>query len=72
LVGWFSGCTVVWSGLFLVGNVLYGRITTALILLGMLTVSGLILVWVINRLWSPKDVPAGEMLQTSGAGAERD
>ena len=74
LVGWVSGCTVVWSGLFLVGNVLYGRITTALILLGTLTISGLVLVWVINRLWSGsrKDVPAGEVLPASDAWAKRD
>jgi hypothetical protein len=74
LVGWVSGCTVVWSGLFLVGNVLYGRTTTALILLGTLTISGLMLVWVINRLWSGtgKDVPRGKVLQESDAWAKGD
>jgi len=65
---------VVWSGLFLVGNVLYGRTTTALILLGTLTISGLMLVWVINRLWSGtgKDVPGGKVLQESDAWAKGD
>jgi len=74
LVGWVSGCAVVWSGLFLVGNLLYGRMTTALILFGTLTISGLTLVWVMNRLWSGtrKDGPAGQVLQTSGAWAKRD
>jgi Na+/proline symporter len=74
LVGWVSGCAVVWSGLFLVGNLLYGRITTALLLLGTLTISGLTLVWVINRLWSGtrKEVSTGEVLQTSRAWAKRD
>jgi len=73
LVGWVSGCAVVWSGLFLVGNLLYGRMTTALILFGTLTISGLTLVWVMNRLWSGtrKDGPAGQVLQTSGAWAKR-
>ena len=74
LAGWVSGCAVVWSGLFLVGNLLYGRMTTALLLLGTLTIGGLILVWVINRLWSGtrKEVSAGEVLQTSRAWAKRD
>jgi Na+/proline symporter len=74
LVGWVSGCAVVWSGLFLVGNLLYGRMTTALLLLGTLTISGLTLVWVINRLWSGtrKEVSTGEALRTSRAWAKRD
>ncbi len=54
LVGWSSGCTVIWSALFTVGNFLYGRMNYAWILLGVFTVSGLILIAVVNKLWSRK------------------
>ena len=30
LVGWLSGCTMIWSALFTVGNFLYGRMRYAL------------------------------------------
>ena len=53
LIGWVSGCTVIWSALFTVGNFLYGRLTYAYILLGIFIASGLVLLKVINRLWSP-------------------
>jgi Na+/proline symporter len=52
LLGWVAGCTVIWSGLFMVGNFLYGRLNTALMLLVALTISGVALIAVINRLWS--------------------
>ena len=52
LLGWLAGCTVIWSSLFTVGNYLYGRINMALILLGVFMVSGLVLLKVINTLWS--------------------
>ena len=52
LLGWVAGCTVIWSGLFTVGNFLYGRNGTALILLGVLVVSSAALMAGINRLWS--------------------
>jgi SSS family solute:Na+ symporter len=52
LLGWVAGCTVVWSGLFMVGNFLYGRATTAIVLLVTLAISGVMLISVINRLWS--------------------
>jgi Na+/proline symporter len=54
LVGWSSGCTVIWSALFTVGNFLYGRMNYAWILLGVFIVSGLILIAVVNKLWSRK------------------
>ena len=53
LIGWVSGCTVIWSALFTVGNFLYGRLTYAYILLGIFIASGLVLLKVINTLWSP-------------------
>ena len=52
LLGWVAGCTVVWSGLFMVGNFLYGRTPTAWALLAVMVLGGLVLIAVINRLWS--------------------
>jgi len=52
LLGWFSGCIVIWSSLFTIGNFLYGRINYALILLAVFIVSGIILINVVNKLWT--------------------
>jgi Na+/proline symporter len=52
LLGWVAGCTVIWSGLFAVGNFLYGRMDMALLLLGLFILGGLVLIYVINKLWS--------------------
>ena len=52
LLGWFAGCTVIWSALFTVGNFLYGRMNYAYILLAVFIVSGIVLIKVVNRLWS--------------------
>ncbi|MBI4891771.1 MAG: Na+:solute symporter [Acidobacteria bacterium] len=52
LLGWAAGCSVVWSGLFTVGNVLYGRWNTAMMLVTVFVVSGLVLIKVIKRLWA--------------------
>lgn len=52
LLGWVAGCTVIWSSLFTVGNFLYGRTGYAYALLAVFIVSGLALLYVINRLWS--------------------
>ena len=57
LLGWVSGCTVIWSSLFTVGNFLYGRTGYALMLLGVCIVSSGALLLVINRLWSKDSVP---------------
>jgi solute:Na+ symporter, SSS family len=53
LLGWVAGCAVVWSGLFTVGNFLYGRTSMALVLSGVFVVGSVVLIMVINRLWSP-------------------
>jgi Na+/proline symporter len=50
-LGWVSGCTVIWSSLFAIGNFLYGRTQPALILTGVFVVSGVVLLWVVNHLW---------------------
>jgi Na+/proline symporter len=50
-LGWVSGCLVIWSSLLSIGNLLYGRMQPAFILLGVFAVSGLALLYVINHLW---------------------
>ncbi len=52
LLGWASGCIVIWSALFCVGNFIYGRNGYALGLLAIFILSGLGLVKVIRRLWT--------------------
>ena len=56
LIGWVSGCTVIWSSLFTVGNFLYGRTPQALGLFGVVVVSGLVLLFVVQKLWSDNGV----------------
>ncbi len=51
LVGWVSGCTVIWAALFTVGNFLYGRTGYALGLFAVFVGSGAVLIYVINQLW---------------------
>jgi len=50
-LGWVSGCFVIWSSLFAIGNFLYGRMQSALILTGIFVVSGVALLYVVNHLW---------------------
>ena len=50
-LGWVSGCVVIWSSLFAIGNFLYGRTGLALGLTAIFVVSGLALVYVIRNLW---------------------
>jgi hypothetical protein len=51
LLGWFAGCTMIWSALFTVGNFLYGRTNYALALLAVFVVSAMIVIEVVRRLW---------------------
>jgi len=51
LLGWFSGCAAVWSGLFLIGSMLYGRWSQASLLAVVLAVSGSTLIWVMRHIW---------------------
>ncbi len=61
LLGWAAGCTVIWSGLFTVGNFLYGCLDLALTLLGVFIVGALALLYVMNRLWTaPTTAAAAE------------
>ena len=52
LLGWSAGCAAIWSSLFTVGNVLYGRLAPAAWLGAVFVVSGLVLLAVIRKLWS--------------------
>jgi solute:Na+ symporter, SSS family len=61
-LGWVSGCAVIWSSLFAIGNFLYGRTQPALILTGVFVISGMTLLWVVNRLWDKNRVDASPAL----------
>ncbi len=50
-LGWISGCAVIWSSLFAIGNFLYGRTALATTLTMVFVVSGLTLLYVIRHLW---------------------
>ena len=50
-LGWIAGCLTIWSSLFAIGNFLYGRTQTAMLLTAMFVVSGSVLLSVVNRLW---------------------
>jgi SSS family solute:Na+ symporter len=52
LLGWFTGCATIWSGLFLIGTMLYGRWTQAALIGVVLLVSGSTLIWVMSNLWT--------------------
>jgi solute:Na+ symporter, SSS family len=59
LMGWVAGCTAIWSGLFVVGNFLYGRMGYAIALAAIFLVSGSIVIKVMLSLWPvqrPTDV----------------
>jgi SSS family solute:Na+ symporter len=52
MLGWMAGCTMIWSALFAVGNYLYGRMNTALLLLVVFAISAGVLLYVVRELWS--------------------
>ena len=52
LLGWFAGCTAIWSALFAVGNFLYGRTGMAWLLTAVFAVSGLVVIRIVARLWT--------------------
>jgi len=54
LIGWVAGCAMIWSSLFIVGNLLYGRYDYALMLGVIFMISGILLLRVINKLWTGK------------------
>ena len=64
-LGWIAGCVTIWSSLFAIGNVLYGRWSLAIALAAVFAVSGSTLLYVVNTLWDrpepaqPARVPSG-------------
>ena len=52
LLGWSTGCVMIWSALFCVGNFLYGRMNYTYALLAIFLVSATALIRIINRLWN--------------------
>jgi SSS family solute:Na+ symporter len=52
LVGWISGSLTIWSALFTVGNILYGRWVYAGVLFAVFVAAGLVLLRVVRRLWA--------------------
>lgn len=50
-IGWVSGCAVIWSALFCIGNFLYGRTLAGVILAVVLVLSSVVLFLVVGRLW---------------------
>jgi SSS family solute:Na+ symporter len=51
LVGWLSGCVMIWSALFTVGNFLYGRTGYGVVLSAIFLISGAIVTQVVRKLW---------------------
>ena len=51
LTGWTMGCAMIWSALFTVGNILYGRTDYAVILGVIFAISGFIVIRVVKKLW---------------------
>ncbi|HPO13288.1 MAG TPA: Na+:solute symporter [Candidatus Hydrogenedentes bacterium] len=52
LLGWSAGCIMIWSSLFTVGNLLYGRYLYTAVLLGVFIISGAAVLYVVNQLWT--------------------
>jgi Na+/proline symporter len=52
LLGWFAGCTAIWSSLFAVGNFLYGRTGLALVLTAVFAASAVVVIIIVKRLWT--------------------
>jgi SSS family solute:Na+ symporter len=50
MLGWFAGCTMIWSALFAVGNYLYGRMPQALLLTVVCVVTTASLTMVMRKL----------------------
>ncbi|KAF0150873.1 MAG: Na+/solute symporter [Ignavibacteria bacterium] len=52
LLGWVSGCVMIWSALFTVGNFLYGRYELAFLLLAVFATSTVVIFRVVKKLWN--------------------
>lgn len=58
LLGWAVGCAMIWSALFTVGNILYGRNSAALLMGTVFVVSGSTLIYVVRQLWTDEEAKA--------------
>jgi SSS family solute:Na+ symporter len=70
-LGWVSGCATIWSSLFAIGNFLYGRTNLALILTAAFVVSGIVLLVVINHLWTNSSTQANLVKESAEANASK-
>jgi Na+/proline symporter len=52
LLGWVTGCTMIWSALFAIGNYLYGRLMATGLLLAAFILSAGILLLIVRKLWA--------------------
>jgi Na+/proline symporter len=52
LLGWVCGCSLIWSLLFLIGNLLYHRWNLAIMLSAISAICSLVLLMVIRKLWA--------------------
>jgi solute:Na+ symporter, SSS family len=59
LLGWFVGSSMIWSALFTVGNVLYGRYDYALMMGIVFALSSVTLIYVVKQLWMGDDAGRG-------------
>ncbi len=55
LLGWFCGCALIYSSLFMVGDFLYGDTNIAVLLLMVAALNATVLIFVIRKLWSPEN-----------------
>jgi len=67
VLGWIAGCATIWSALFTVGSFLYGRYGQFGALLAAFIVSGSVLLFVVNRLWTTPTTPKGAQAQPAAA-----
>ena len=75
LLGWSTGCAMIWSALFTVGNFLYGRTGMAFALLAVFIISSSVLMFVINKLWTGMGIDAAEakrVAKLAAVGSERE
>jgi Na+/proline symporter len=59
LLGWVAGCAAIWSALFAVGNLLYYRFVSFTICTVVFVISGIVLIKVVQALWSGSGADAG-------------
>jgi hypothetical protein len=64
LLGWVTGCSAIWSALFIVGNVLYGRYRYVAILGVVFAISALVLSRIVRTLFSDERVPSASRSHT--------